>query len=172
MGGQHQCIYTPPPKFLRKIMRKKSGKIQKQGEKSEKILEKYLQKFFLKKKKKNSLSPPSLSRKPLQCIYLSLFQLSYYCCWFILLNLFPQMDIGSSPRICMGSNLRGKKSHPTQALGILLLLLFNLCHTFTFKQYPSPFILCHPFNLLHIPSPLLLYCACARPHTHIYRHLT
>ena len=172
MGGQHQCIYTPPPpKFLRKIMRKKSGKYRNREKKVRKFWKNTFRNSYLKKKKK-TLSPPSLSRKPLQCIYLSLFQLSYYCCWFILLNLFPQMDIGSSPRICMGSNLRGKKSHPTQALGILLLLLFNLCHTFTFKQYPSPFILCHPFNLLHIPSPLLLYCACARPHTHIYRHLT
>ena len=44
-----------------------------------------------------------------------LFQCSYYSCWVLLFCWLSQMGIGPSPRLCIGSTLKGKKSHLTQA---------------------------------------------------------
>ena len=80
---------------------------------------------------------------------------------FILLLLvygivFPQMGIGPSSILYVGSTLRGRNLIPSRHIGFSFVLALHLCQPFYFQVIPFPLHLCHSFYFQVIPS-LLFY---------------
>ena len=93
----------------------------------------------------------------LLCKYLSSSLCPSYYCDIVLVS---QMGIGPSPKVCMGSTLRGRNFIPPRHLGSYFPSFIFMSSILFSKQSPPLLIYVIPLIFLHNPHLPLLQCIC------------